>query len=234
MQILGVGKSSFVFRDSDSSSTVTKQIFPGFDAELKLEHHIYEWLGPHPQIAEFHGPADQGIELEYYPRGSIFDLRKTHPEMPEMPYLKWSKQIAQGLEYLHSKGIIHCDLRSANILITDAEDVVLSDFGSSMIDGLKVSGITNRHRYRPANFDEPGYSISIQDDLFAFGSVAYNLATSKEPYEEKTDEEVVELYASGTFPDVSQLCMGDVISKCWLGKYSSAAEVLADICQYIP
>lgn len=229
MQILGVGKSSFVSRDSDSKTTVVKQIFPSFDEELKFERHVYEWLGTHPRIAHFHGPVDQGIELQYYPNGSIDKFRKTHPEVP---CLKWSEQIAEGLAYLHSKGVIHCDLRPANVLVTNSEDIVLIDFGSSMLDGVKVSAIANQHRYRGSNSEEPNYFITWKDDLFAFGTLAYYLATGKEPYEEKASVEVIELYSHGFFPDVSELEMGDIIQKCWMGGYFSATEVLEHIRQY--
>lgn len=225
MQILKVGKTSFVFRDSDSKPTVTKQIFPGFDAELMFECHVYEWLGAHRRIAKFHGPVDQGIELDYYP-GSLVDFRRTRPEVP---YLKWTEQIAEGLEHIHKKGLIHCDLRPDNVLVTDAEDVVLIDFGSSMLDGVKVSDIENQHRYRKDTFDSPEYFITVKDDLFAFGTLAYYLVTGKEPFEEQRSEDVVELYSRGIFPDVSKLPMGDIIEKCWNGRYSSATELLENI-----
>lgn len=230
MQILAVGKSSFVSRNPDSKSTVVKQIFPGFDAELEFERHVYEWLGTHPRIANFHGPTDQGIELQYYPQSSLDNFRKTQQDVP---YLKWSEQIAEGLAYIHSRGLIHCDLRPANVLVTESQDVVLTDFGSSMLDGVKVSDIMNHHRYRPADFEEPNYFITVKDDLFAFGTLAYYLTTGKEPYEEKANEEIIELYANGIFPLVSGLEMGRIMLKCWMGGYSSATEVLEDIRQYI-
>ncbi|KAK2754035.1 hypothetical protein FQN54_007204 [Arachnomyces sp. PD_36] len=233
MQVLGVGTSGFVSQQSDSETTVIKQIFPSFDAELKVEVQVYELLGDHPRIAKFHGPVDQGFILQYYSHGSIFKFRLHHLEVP---LLKWSEQIAEGLAYLHSKKVIHCDFRPDNALVTDTNDVVLIDFGSAMLDGVKPSKIVASHRYRPASFGERGYSITVKDDLFAFGSVMYYLATRREPYGDKTAEEVVDLYAKGKFPDVATLPVGEVIMNCWLGEYSSASNALEDIrkCIYSP
>lgn len=149
----------------------------------------------------------------------------------EIPYLKWAEQIAEALVFVHSRGIIHCDLRSANILVTDAFDVVLADFASCCINDIKMSTVTNKARYRPPSYENPDYQITLQGDFFAFGSVIYFLVTSEAPYKDLTDDEVVKLYTLGSFPDVSKWPIGAGISKCWHGKYSTASQLLKGIRQ---
>jgi serine/threonine protein kinase len=127
---------------------------------------------------------------------------------PELPYLKWAEQIAEALSFIHSKGVIHCDLRSPNILVTDTDDIVLADFASALMDGTRVSKVSNKARYRLPEYDQPDHRITVQEDLFAFGTVVYNLITGKTPHEDRYDDYVIELYAQDIFPDVSTLAMG--------------------------
>jgi serine/threonine protein kinase len=226
MENIGFGASSLVFKTK--KSTVLKHPVPGYEAELDFERRAYEWLGHHPRIATYLRQVGLALELEYYQRGCIDQARRLITKS-ELPYLKWTEQIAEGLAFVHSKGVIHCDLRSPNILVTDAEDVVLADFASCVMNGVKMSNVSNKTRYRLPGSDQPGYQVTVQDDLFAFGTLVYNLITGKVPYEEQTDEEVIKLYTSGIFPDLSGLPMSGLIDRCWRGGYSSATQVLKDI-----
>ncbi|EFR02950.1 serine/threonine protein kinase [Nannizzia gypsea CBS 118893] len=208
--------------DKTKKLTVMKQPFPEARHEVTFERQVYERLGAHPRIARFIRPLSHTFEMEYYQMGCI-DQARQKIEF-EIPYLKWAEQIAEGPVFIHSKGVIHYDLRSPNILVTETLDVVLADFASSSMDGVRVSSVYNKTRYRQPSFDEfkyESYQYTIQDDVFAFGSVIYGLITAAEPYQERTSEEVIKLYAAGA-----------VATKCWCGEYSNAAQVLEDISQY--
>ncbi|WEW56565.1 hypothetical protein PRK78_002011 [Emydomyces testavorans] len=129
MEQITYGASSGIFKTE--KSTILKCPFPGSEADLRCEQQAYELLGRHSRIARYYGRFNHvGCELEYYQNGCI-------------------DKIAEALVYVHSKGIIHGDLRTPNILVTDSFDIVLADFASCCIDGLKVSTVTNTARYRP-------------------------------------------------------------------------------------
>lgn len=118
----------------------------------------------------------------------------------ELSYLKWAEQIAEALVHVHSKGIIHCDLRSPNILVIDTFDIVLADFASCCLDGVKVSEITNTSRYRPPSWENyKEYEISLQDDFFAFGSVIYFLITRESPYKVSKTMKLLSFIRRGSF-----------------------------------
>ncbi|KAM5466339.1 hypothetical protein MauCBS54593_006076 [Microsporum audouinii] len=228
MERIGLGATSLVFKTE--MSTAMKQPFPGSEHEIVFERQVYEKLGIHPRIAKYRRAIKHAFEMDYYPHGCIDKARRDMG--PEIPYLKWAEQIAEALVFIHSKGVIHCDLRSPNILVTDNQDVVLADFASSSMDGVRVSDVTNKTRYRPPTFDELNPQFTIQDDIFAFGSIVYCLVAAEDPYKDRTDEEVIELYSAGKFPDASKWPIGAVATKCWHGEYSSAAQVLEDVRQY--
>ena len=77
------------------------------------------------------------IFLEYVPGGSISTLLKNYGAFEESLVKNWVKQILTGLNYLHERGIIHRDIKGANILVDNRGGIKISDFGISkkMEDG---------------------------------------------------------------------------------------------------
>lgn len=182
-----------------------KQPWVGSKADIEVERDVYERLGPHPRILKYLGPGpiptkskpaqrSLRIRLEYQAKGT---LRKLILSGSEVFPIKWAEQIAKGLEYLHQNGIVHCDISANNILITDSSDAVLCDFAGLSIDGMKVNGVSYERRCS-RRYDYTN-NFSHRDDLFAFGTVVYELSTLKRPYEDKTDEQVRQLYKRSEF-----------------------------------
>jgi serine/threonine protein kinase len=222
----GSGRSGMIWQYS--SATVQKvplggALNLGVD-DIKHEISIYEKLGQHPGILKYFGPKGSGLLLEYHQRGC---LRGVLQSGAKVPFIKWAKQIAEAVDYMHRKGIVHCDLNARNILITDESDAVLADFGNCSIDGQQELGICYDVSCSRPGQDESHYA-SI-DDIFALGSIIYELCTGIEPYNEKTEEEIAQLYKKGEFLNTSHLEMENIINKCWQAKYEDAAEVLKDI-----
>lgn len=73
--------------------------------------------------------------MEYCPYGSLYDVLKKRREKSRFTkptqVLDWSKQIANGVHYLHMNRIVHRDLKSPNILIAENNVLKISDFGTS-------------------------------------------------------------------------------------------------------
>ncbi|EGE79470.1 TKL protein kinase [Blastomyces dermatitidis ATCC 18188] len=226
MEQITYGASSGIFKIE--KPTILKCPFPGFEDDLRCEQRAYELLGRHPRIAHYYGRFNNvGCELEYYRNGCIDKIMTTMHG--ELPYLKWAEQIAEALVFMHSKGIIHCDLRTPNILVTD---IAPADFASCCIDGVKVSTVTNIARYRPPSWENyKECKVSLQNDFFVFGSVVYFLITHEAPYKDLEDHEAIKLYTVGKFPDVSRWPLGTVMNKCWRGEYSTTSHLLKDIHQ---
>lgn len=68
---------------------------------------------------------------EYASKGSLFDLlhQQVKIQMDDRKIYKIIKELASALQYLHSRGILHCDLKSQNILLTADWTVKICDFG---------------------------------------------------------------------------------------------------------
>ncbi|KAG0465275.1 hypothetical protein HPP92_019439 [Vanilla planifolia] len=102
--------------------------------ELEEEVKLLKNL-THPNIVRYLGTAREedtlNILLEFVPGGSISSLLGKFGSFPEPVIKMYTKQLLQGLEYLHKNGIIHRDIKGANILVDNKGCIKLADFGAS-------------------------------------------------------------------------------------------------------
>lgn len=148
---------------------------------------------------------------------------------------------------MHEKGVIHSDLRPANMLVHSKELVPLGqpipstdltlwlcDFGGALCQNLGLDG-----GYLPDDpFFDPRqpWEATPATDIFSLGSIFYNIMTGCWPYwqgpaprgDERVayQERVNRLFSKGLFPDVTNVCGGTVIAGCWEHRFKTAQEVV--------
>lgn len=153
--------------------------------------------------------------------------------------LKWCCQAAEAIQYIHTKGIIHSDLRPENFLLhTDFKsnlDLLLCDFGGSTSGDIDGGHLPDSGFFNPC---KPWVSTETVD-IFSLGSVFYTIMTGHWPYKspgpfksvtEKDDyEELVDtLFASQRYPPVDDIPGGTVIQGCWTEKYDTVDALIRD------
>ncbi|KAJ7919572.1 kinase-like domain-containing protein [Mycena leptocephala] len=107
--------------------------------------------------------------------------------------------IATGLEYLHSKHVVHGDLKAANILVTPSGRACITDFGlSSIVDELSLKMTCSSHsgragtvRYQAPELLSNDSSNHFGSDVYAFACVCYEILTGKVPFFEVSNEAAV-------------------------------------------
>lgn len=169
-----------------------------------------------------------GLLLE---RGTCLRGILRNSTVPWATKFRWAREAAEGLAYVHSKGIIQADVGCHNIIVDNANQIKLLDFAGSGIDGEEPLVLYEWCSFRPGN------EIGIATDIFAFGTMLFELETGRVPYSELENSlemgelmTVVEsLFSQNNFPSVEALSFGPVISCCWNGKYISMMEVHRDI-----
>ena len=137
-------------------------------------------------------------------RGSPLDvlIRNNPGGMDKNEALRIIGEVAKGLAYAHSKGIVHSDLKPGNIFLTDEGTVKVLDFGiaraassvedyqaseQTVFDAGELGGLTPTYAsYEMFERDEPHPS----DDIYALGLIAYELLTGSHPYQRMTALEV--------------------------------------------
>lgn len=126
---------------------------------LKHEIELLQGLH-HPNIVQYLGTSaddhNLNIFLEYVPGGSIAEMLKQYNTFQEPLIKNFVRQILAGLSYLHSRDIIHRDIKGANILVDNKGGIKISDFGiskrveaSAMLGTSAVSG-GRGHLHRPS------------------------------------------------------------------------------------
>ncbi|TMS39140.1 hypothetical protein L596_005712 [Steinernema carpocapsae] len=108
------------------------------------------------------------------------------------------KQIGQGMNYLHSKNIIHRDLKSNNIFLTDDNTVKIGDFGLATVKS-RWSGATQHNQPTGSVLWMAPEVIRMKDqspfstlsDVYSYGIVLYELLASELPYGQMKDKDVI-------------------------------------------
>lgn len=145
----------------------------------------------HPNIVLYMGACiHKGKYLmitEYLEEGSLFDhLHKKHTKISEDVMFNIIEDIALGMCYLHGRKVLHCDLKSSNILIDSNWSVKLCDFGLS-----RVKYKSDRKRFAKQRVGTPhwmapeilrGEKYDESADVYSFGMVLWEMVTSEIPY----------------------------------------------------
>jgi serine/threonine protein kinase len=118
------------------------------------------------------------------------------------------RQVATALAHAHSRGVIHRDVKPANIML-DAEGVALvSDFGIAKVSNshhLTDSGLALGTPYymSPEQFDRSG--LDGRSDQYSLGAVAFELLTGRRPFNGSSMPEILRGHLLETPPDVREL-----------------------------
>ncbi len=103
--------------------------------------------------------------------------------------LRWAEKIAQALEYVHARGLIHFDVKPANVLIVDGLHPVLIDFGVSAHRDTAWTnwGAGTRLYMSPEHLRHPGgrQKPDGRSDVWGVGVILYELLTGRRPFEKE-------------------------------------------------
>jgi len=217
-------------------------------AVLYREALLWEDL-KHPYVLPFLG-MDSETFPSYFPcivtpwmrHGTILDhIQDNVPRNASLDPL--ILEIAQGLAYLHSRAVIHGDLRGLNILIDDEWHVRLADFGlASFAESTLATDTSNHHGAKrwmapelldPEMLDLKRFQRTPKSDIYAFACVCLELYTGKHPFSVIAREEPVMLSVmNGKRPsrplDKDRALsdeLWDIVQKCWAQSFSERPDM---------
>jgi predicted ATPase/tRNA A-37 threonylcarbamoyl transferase component Bud32 len=142
-------------------------------------------------------------------------------------------EVLQALSYLHRRGVIHCDLKPANILIAPDGHARLIDFGIAVISGQSGQIAGTLHYLAPEVLT--GADHAPHTDLYAVGVLAYELYTGQNPFHTARPSELLTeiLYGEVNFeplPAPMKPVVTRLMAKDPAQRYGSAAETLRALC----
>jgi eukaryotic-like serine/threonine-protein kinase len=128
------------------------------------------------------------IVMEYLPGGSLDD-RLQHGAVEPEQALVWLGQAALALDAAHAHGIVHRDVKPANLLLDDDGEVHVADFGvarAADLDPLTVAGTVVGTAGYLSPEQARGESADAASDRYALGVVAFELLTGERPFQRDT------------------------------------------------
>jgi serine/threonine protein kinase len=161
-----------------------------FAKELEIAHRAR-----HPCVVSMLGACfdDDGMFLlmEWMGGGSLYDALGNHKKsVVPRRRIKIAREIAGGLVYLHSCGIIHRDIKSLNVLLTDDGHAKLCDFCLATLHTLTTTSTTaNEGRqagtlpWMAPELVLSGSKCNESTDVYSFGIIMYELMTCEVPFE---------------------------------------------------
>jgi len=162
---------------------------PNFLERFKREVEVISHL-EHPHILPIYdyGEAEgvPYIAMRFLGGGSMAQMiRRGVPDLDEL--IRPMRQISQALDYAHGQGIIHRDLKPGNIMLDEAGNAYLSDFGIARVMGSDLTGsaIIGTPAYMSPE-QANGMSIDGRSDIYSLGIVLFELITGREPYQAET------------------------------------------------
>ena len=120
-------------------------------------------------------------------------LRAEGQVMPLEKVNEIVNQVAQALDYAHERGLIHRDVKPANILLTSEGDAVLSDFGiAHMVESTRqtMTGVVGTPEYMSPEQGQ-GHEMDPRSDAYSLGVVLYEMLTGTMPYQADTPLAVI-------------------------------------------
>ena len=162
--------------------------------ELRNEVEVLSSL-QHPHIVRYYGSYISGKErcrlhlfMEYVPGGSLHDIVVQFGRLSEAVIQTYTEQILQALQYLHSEGYVHRDLKASNILINTSSVVKVGDFGTCH----RMENLRNQnHEIELSQVGTPSFfpperilekKIGPQTDIWALGCVILEMINGYRPF----------------------------------------------------
>ena len=145
----------------------------------------------HPNIVTIHDIGEDAetqtsfIAMEYIEGKNLKMLLGEKTKFPFEQISEMIAEIAEALDYAHRKGIIHRDVKPANVIITTDGKVKITDFGIAKIASSNLT--TTGQFLGTPNYMSPeqvsGAPVDGRSDLFSLGVVLYELLTSRKPFQ---------------------------------------------------
>nr|XP_003478671.2 mitogen-activated protein kinase kinase kinase 2 [Cavia porcellus] len=174
----------------DPDSPETSQEVNALECEIQLLKNLL-----HERIVQYYGclrdPQEKtlSIFMEYMPGGSIKDQLKAYGALTENVTRKYTRQILEGVHYLHSNMIVHRDIKGANILRDSTGNVKLGDFGASKrlqticLSGTGMKSVTGTPYWMsPEVISGEGYGRKA--DIWSVACTVVEMLTEKPPWAE--------------------------------------------------
>lgn len=144
------------------------------------------------------------IVMEFLEGETMEDRLARNGSLPPAQAVNYLMQVCSGLAYAHGKGIIHQDIKPANIQILPDEQIKILDFGLACPVGSENFEMEGTAFYMsPEQIDSQ--PVDARTDIYNLGITAYEMVTGKRPYPEEDLSALMDLHMNEDVPDPALL-----------------------------
>ncbi|GAB4574420.1 MAG: hypothetical protein Kow0077_20920 [Anaerolineae bacterium] len=168
----------------------------------------------HPHIVQLYryGEAEDLLymAMQYIEGASLsVVLRSYHQDgqyIEPHEALRIIREVCSALDYAHQKGVIHRDVKPANIMLDITARAILTDFGLALIqaDGTR-GGVLGTPHYLAPEQARSSANATPQSDLYSVGVIMYELFTGQRPFDAKKPVEVAMMHITQPPPSPRQI-----------------------------
>ncbi len=251
--LLGQGGMSAVYKATDPNLrrvVAVKIIHPHLSGDPEFVRRFEEEAAAvaqlrHPNIIQVHDFShDDGtyfIVFEFVPGESLQEwLKRLAASSRQMDYKEAASiaaDLADALHYAHEKGLVHRDVKPANVIINVQDQPILMDFGIAKIVGgsqhTATGAVLGTARYMSPEQIQ-GQRVDARTDIYALGVMLFEMVSGRAPFEAESAMTLMMMHVQDLPPDVSQLrpdvpvALANVINKALakdpVNRFQSAAE----------
>lgn len=145
----------------------------------------------HPNVLATldHGVSDDGFSYLVAEFAGGGDLSRATLPMPPTQAVTLMAKVARAVQAAHSAGVVHCDLKPANILLTREGEPKLADFGLSRWTSDSDEGSRGNIAFMsPEQFEGRDHALTPPSDIYALGGILTHLLTGRLPHGESPQE----------------------------------------------
>lgn len=184
----------------------------GVEHQLRREVEIQSHLR-HPNILRlygyFHDPSRVYLILEFAPKGELYGELQRCGSFDETRSATYIMELADALNYCHSKKVIHRDIKPENLLLGAHGELKIADFGWSVhTPSSRRSTLCGTLDYLPPEMIE-GNTHDEKVDLWSLGVLCYEFLVGRPPFETKTHEETYRKISRVEYSYPPQPSIGD-------------------------
>ncbi len=207
-----------------------------FRAEAKAQANLN-----HPNIATLHAFVEIDeqclIVMEFLEGDTFEDILLKSGKVPWQGAISLARQTLQGLEFAHSRGVIHRDIKPGNLMLTGSGTVKIMDFGIAKALGDSRKTRTGLQMGTP-HYMPPeqirSETVDARSDVYSLGITLHQLMTGNLPFEGKSDFELMSAHINTPppllrsfeteIPPSVEQCVGKALAKKPEDRFQSAGE----------
>lgn len=192
--LLGQGGMGAVYRATDLRFKTTVAIKENRMATVESQRQFSREAGllhrlrhPNlPRVTDYFFTPGQGqyLVMDYVEGQDLKQVLARQATVPEAQALEWMGQVLEALEYLHDEGVIHRDVKPANVKITPRGEIVLVDFGLAKVYDLGQETTIGARGVTPGFAPPEQYGLGRTDarsDIYSAAATLYALLTGHTP-----------------------------------------------------